>query len=444
VATSIPKRIILCLDGTWASAYNEAERRDHDDAPYPLLKPSNPLKLCRAVVPFDDEPDQPGTRTITHRIQSSYYQIGVGGLDVFPGTSNLLLQRTDRFLGGAFGAGFEENVEAALAFLALNYKTGDEVFIFGFSRGAATARAVTRFLEWNGCQLPRKSDVYYLPILFRAFVDSRGAAHRRADMMIAIDRQRQIDGYPPLDASNVNDVKVKYLGIWDTVMALGSRFEATEHTTSSPGRSFYAGTQPSACVMYARHALAVDEHRFDFQPEIWTGYDRDKIQQRWFAGVHTNIGGGYRRDGLANIALHWVVDGAIEQGLKIDVNFLEHYPGRADGTMYDSYSVLYRTLDIIRGRIGSGKRRIPVDADIDRSVIDRMKLPAEKVGGKNEEGSSAAYRPQNVLEFLAEQPDVAAYLRRIGEPDGEDGLPDDVKRRIEELRHARRNSTPSH
>src|SRR5262245_1385904 len=100
---SAPKRLVLCLDGTWAGAYNEQKRRDG----HTVLKPTNPLKLCRAVVPFDET---------TGRMQIAYYHIGVGGLAEYPGVSNRLLYRSDWILGGGWGAGFEENVESALHF----------------------------------------------------------------------------------------------------------------------------------------------------------------------------------------------------------------------------------------------------------------------------------------------------------------------------------------
>src|SRR2546422_608119 len=102
-------------------------------------------------------------------------------------------------------------------------------------------------------------------------------------------------------------------------MALGSRFQATAASTSSSARTFYAGPAPAACVERARQALAIDEHRFDFRPEIWTHrLAHQTMEQRWFAGVHSNVGGGYVNDGLANIAFHWILEGAVGQGLKID------------------------------------------------------------------------------------------------------------------------------
>ena len=162
---SEPRRLVVCLDGTWNSPYDESRRDDGTK----VLKPTNTLKLCRAVLPRDE----------TGRSQIAYYDIGVGSLGEYPGTTNRILHSVDRFLGGAWGAGFEGNVEDALHFLTLNHEEGDEVFIFGFSRGAATARAATRFIDWAG-GLPQKSDAYFLPVLFRDYVIARGDPAVRA------------------------------------------------------------------------------------------------------------------------------------------------------------------------------------------------------------------------------------------------------------------------
>src|SRR5262245_13662500 len=176
-----PRRLVVCLDGTWNSTYDETERDDG----HKVLKPSNVLKLCRAVNPRSSQ-DQ--------RTQIAYYDIGVGSLAEFPGTSNHLLQRTDKILGGGWGAGFEGNIEDALEFIVLNYEDGDGLFLFGFSRGAATARGVTRFIDWAG-GLPRKTDAYYLPRLFREFVLGHGE-RPAAETLAAINRERSQESPP--------------------------------------------------------------------------------------------------------------------------------------------------------------------------------------------------------------------------------------------------------
>lgn len=427
-----PKRLVLCLDGTWNSGFEQRKRRDG----HSVLKPTNPLKLCRAVIPFDEA---------TKRMQIAYYDLGVGALAEYPGTSNRLLRFSDRTLGGAWGAGFEGNVEDALHFLALNFEPGDDIFVFGFSRGAAQARAVTEFLQWNG-GLPEKEDAYYLPQLFRAYVKSHGAVAEQAKEIDTINRDRKAEKRPLDPINPMRPVRVKYLGVWDTVMALGSRFKSVHERTSTSGRSFYAGAVPASCVEHARQALAVDETRYDFRPEIWGNREPGQtMEQRWFAGVHSNVGGSYGNDGLANIAFRWILNGAKEQGLIVDEAFVKHYRPFPGDTLYDSYGLFYRVLDRLRFRAGAGSRRLDVPAEanaaLDASVIGRMQMdPSDLVPTEN--GTPAkAYRPKNVIAFLAGKQDLDGYLKDLGitKP-----LPDDVTRSIEALRRTSGRSPAAH
>ncbi len=415
------RRVVLCLDGTWNSAFEEHRRRDG----HTVLKPTNPLKLCRAVVPFDEA---------TGRVQLTYYDIGVGALAEYPGTSNRMLRFFDRTLGGAWGAGFEGRVEDALSFLVLNYEPDDEVFLFGFSRGAAQARAVAGFLDWSG-GLPEKDDAYYLPVLFRHFVVTRGRGSAQDEIArINGDRAKERPARRPLKP--FRPVGVTYLGVWDTVMALGSRFEAVHDRTSVAGRSFYVTDLPPACVTHARQALAVDEARFDFRPEIWHGrLPGQRMEQRWFPGVHSNVGGAYGNDGLANTALRWIVEGAVEHRLALDQEFLKAYRPFFGDTLYESYGRFYRILDQLRGRAKKGRRRVDLapdaNATIDPSVIHRMQADPG-ILQPNANGTPAGpYRPRNVIEFLAALDDLAGYLSAMGITGP---LPEDVMRRIEQLR----------
>jgi uncharacterized protein (DUF2235 family) len=403
---------VLCLDGTWNSTYAGA-RKEADG--HTVLKPSNTLKMARAVLP-----EQDGVEQVT------FYEIGVGSLGEYPGKASSILTKADKILGGVWGAGFEGNVENALHFIALNHREGDEFYIFGFSRGAATARAVTRFLDWSG-GLPTKLDAYYLPILFRRYVVEHGAPEAFRQVTEEINARRRQRNQPDLPFV---PVRVKYLGIWDTVAALGSRFRATGASTSDAARTFHSGTAPAKCVESARHALAVDESRFDFRPEIWTENNPATHQQRWFPGVHSNVGGGYDRDGLANIAFNWVLEGAKNAGLAVDpqyVSFFRPYPLHS---LYQSASRGFRILDAVRFRTGRGKRSL-VDhptVELDPSVIRRMLAPAEELE-KNPDPNAikSLYRPDNVLDLLAGKADLTSYLKELGI---EEPLPADVEKSI--------------
>lgn len=400
------RRIILCLDGTWNGTFAEKKRRDGRT----VLRPTNTLKLARAVKPYAAD----GTEQIV------YYALGVGSLSVYPGTANRLLHRVDRVLGGAFGARFEANVEDAVHFLTLNHQPGDEVFIFGFSRGAGTARAVTRFIEWNR-GIPQKSDAYYLPLLFREYLRVKGVDDRG-------EYAGKITGLQPFVP-----VHVKFLGVWETVTALGSRLRATG-TDTSLDRSFFAGDEPASCVARARQALAVDEHRFDFRPEVWRGaLSGQKVEQRWFAGVHSNVGGGYVHDGLANITFRWILEAAGEEGLDTDPNYIKFFKPFFGHSLYESSTPFYKVLDGVRSAMGRGKRVIHgYNADVAPSVIQRMTADLDDVLDADDQPVKTPYRPANVLRFLAEQPDLDAYLQQIG-ASGKP-LPADVLQQIDAFR----------
>ena len=411
-----PRRLVLCLDGTWNNAYSRKKRTDG----HAVYKPSNVLKTARAIVPYDADSD---------RHQIVLYHVGVGSLARYPGIPNRLLSVTDKVLGGGWGAGFEENVEEALEFLAHNHEPGDEVFIFGFSRGAATAQAVTRFLDWAG-GLPPKHDSYYLPRLFHDYVTQHGKEPvETALQRINSDRSQERRPLPPLDT--FTPVDVVFLGVWDTVMAIANG-------------DFHIGDQPPRCVRNARQALAIDEARSDFRPEIWQGpaSDRQTLEQRWFAGVHSNVGGGYVDDGLANLALQWMLKQAESKGLVIDRTFLANYRGYAQDRLYRSESLFYRCFDAIRLRAGRGRRSLlgwphAAGLTLDASVIWRIQSdPREERKGHpgqlQHPALRNAYRPNNALRFLASQANLDAFLKSIGIDPPK--LPADVTQRLEALR----------
>lgn len=420
----LPRNLVICLDGTWNNTY-QLKRNSKGEK---VAKPSNVLKMFRAAQ----------TRTSSNRDQILYYDIGVGSLTKYPGTSNWLLTKADNWFGGGWGAGFEGNIESALTFILNNYRPGDEVFIFGFSRGAATARGVTTFIDWLG-GLPVKNDAYYLPALFYAFVDARGRGSGK-EHLDAINEKRVADELEPL--ADLQKIKVTFLGVWDTVLALGSRFKANKSNTTAAKRSFYINDMPASCVSHARQALAIDEVRYDFRPEIWVGAaSTQTLEQRWFSGVHSNVGGGYPDDGLANIAFRWIVAEAEKYGLEVDKDFIKFYRGFAMDKLYKSDTLFYKVFDRVRG--GKGKRSLlgrdmGAQLEIDKSVIHRIcadPLSTKKDGNlRFPDMQRKTYRPKNVIEYLASQPDLDLFLKRIGLDKSKEDLPEDVLKRINQKR----------
>lgn len=403
--------IVICLDGTW----NNAERGTEQKGGRILFKPTNVLKVYRALLPV--APD--GTTQI------AYYNEGVGA---FVGEKTRLFRLqilADRAFGGGFGGGFEGRVKEAYRFLVGNYRPDDRIAIFGFSRGAAQARSLARFIEWTGGLL-EKEDEYYIPELFDAF-NTTSARPGAAAGKIAEIRER--DRNPRRDGERVKirdprPVTIDFLGVWDTVLSLGSRLRADrsegEIHSVGPRYAHHVGAAPPAIVRVARQALAIDEARWDFRPHVWSrpASPQQSLQQLWFPGVHTNVGGGREDDGLANGALKWMVEEARAAGLRFDDDYLAPFvPWHGDERPTES-STFYRWLDRLRRKTGRGVRPLdrPAEAHLGlhTSVLKLLLL-------EEEPGRPPLYRPANLFDYLAQHPEAL------------DGLEPDDRRRIEEM-----------
>lgn len=342
------KRIIICCDGTW----NEPEKMKNG-----RRVPTNVVKLVRAIEPRDE------ARGID---QVVYYGRGVG-----TGAFGYV----DKYLGGGTGLGISRNIRDAYQFLALNYVEGDEIFCFGFSRGAYTVRCLSGMLDAAG--LLDKNDLDHLP---DAYAYYRTPPEKRASSKYHL---RLID----LPRSRP---KIKLLGVWDTVGALG----APTPMLGTISKKLWVGFHDAALsslVENACQALAVDERRGPFAPALWDRRTGQKsVRQVWFAGVHSNIGGGYADGGLSDLALVWMVDRAREEGLVFDDKYLRDSK-RVDpqyaGKLEDSFSLGYRFLQALR--VKPYPRPIGQFPDmgemVHESVIKRLLQP------------HLDYRPENIV-----------------------------------------------
>lgn len=324
------RRIILCCDGTW----NHPDQKGRGDGPN---KPSNIVKIARSILPVDSM----GTTQVV------YYQRGVG-------TGNIV----DKFVGGIAGDGLDKNIIDCYRFLVNNYQEGDQVFIFGFSRGAYTARSLTGLLNYVGL-LP-KNQSYFTPLAYE---------HYR-------NRDLDIEKFKAINRSR--NIVVKFIGVFDTVGSRGIPLKLFQRRNKR--KHGFHDTSLSQIVESAYHALAVDEQRKPFKPTLWdeTLLSHQTMEQRWFSGVHTNVGGGYPDDGLANCALHWILDAATQLGLIIDREFINKYAPHAPDTLYDSMTFVYRIL-------GRHMRKIRLSElqTLDGSVKERLDTVKE-------------YSPQNI------------------------------------------------
>lgn len=315
------RRLIVCADGTWNSPDQEL-----DD--YDIRKPSNVVKLSRAIKP----------KTSNGISQIVFYDTGVG-------THNFL----DKFVGGATGVGLSDNIIQGYRFLVNNYEEGDEIYLFGFSRGSFTVRSLGGLISKIGL-LPKIQE-YWFPEGFQLY---RSKANR-------IEQKK----YRKLNRSR--DVKIKMIGVFDTVGALG----IPVGFLSSLGKSKYEfhNVKLPTIVEHGYHALAIDENRIDFAPSLWGSIKSNQVvEQVWFPGVHTNIGGGYKDNGIANHALQWMVSKASSLGLETNPKYLTHYKPDHMGILYESRKGMYKLKKPFVRPIGQS-----LNETIHQCVFDRIR-----------------------------------------------------------------------
>ena len=309
-----PKRLIISCDGTW----NRPEPQG-DELKY---KTTNVLKLMRAIRTSDDD----------GRHQVTYYDTGVG-------TDRGVY---DKYIGGMMGVGLSSHVKKAYRFLANNYEEGDELYFFGFSRGAYTVRVLSGLIGAAG--LLRPKDMAYLPEVFSYF---RTPPHKR-------ERSR----YHHLIKNQLQtrDAVIKFLGVWDTVGALGVPIPLLKWATM--WRVGFFNAELGDHIEYAYHALAIDEKRRPFSPNLWTQVDqRDDrprqtkdVCQVWFPGVHSDVGGGHKDSRLSDEALLWMANRAKDCGLALDFHILpkrEDDEHRYAGDLEESFTWVYKPLVLL-------------------------------------------------------------------------------------------------
>ena len=361
------KRLIVCFDGTWNAA--DSARAE-----------TNVVKLARAIPARDP----------AGVLQIVLYLRGVG-------TGSL----HDKVFGGATGEGLENNLRSGYMFLAQNYEPGDEIYLFGFSRGAFTARSVSGLISVAGL-LKRQC----LGLMFDAWHYYR----------IPRTERNSEDFHALRDANCHQTVRIKCVGVWDTVGALG--IPATAFAEFNQKHFGFHDTQPSEIVENGFHALAIDEMRDEFVPTLWTvpqaGGPAPRIEQVWFAGAHSDVGGGYERENaLSDIPLHWMAERAQSCGLHVDFGLL---PRKAAlnplAALHDSRKLLsYSVLDLLRPTLRSicettfhaalnekaywpqnehGERLRTVAERLHRSVVDRFGKEGAVPGG------TTVYRPKNL------------------------------------------------
>lgn len=394
------KRLVFCFNGSW----------NRLDAP----NPTNVLFTAESVLPYAGD-----------TAQVIFYDEGVG------------TEEGETFQGGMFGQGLVKNLSDGYRFLIFNHTPGDEIYVFGFSRGAYTARSFVGLLGTCGI-LSRHSagrandavELYKRRSDDPAFTQEVMAFRRDCspDICVSDDedewRAANVPGY---SAGTLPKLKVKYLGVWDTVGALGIPGYILGAGRFNREHQFH-DVSLSSLVESARHAVAIDERKKDFAPTLWDNIEQlnrsvgadptsadAPYQQVWFPGVHGSVGGGGSRRGLSDQALDWIWDGARRAGLDLDSspssriyelspNHLEHLANTEDRPGFNP-------IGIILDRLPEADR-MPGPAalhEVSVTAQRRWKEQADRLPEKEE------YRPATLKQVAAQLDALDPEVLGVGE-----------------------------
>jgi|1186.fasta_scaffold23805_2 uncharacterized protein (DUF2235 family) len=291
------KRLVVCCDGSW----NDSDRgTDY----------TNVARFAWSIKPVATD----GTSQIV------YYQSGVGT----EGT------QVSKIIGGATGAGLSHNMRDAYSFICTNYCEGDEIFLFGFSRGAYTARCIGGLIGFAG--LIGKRDLDQFQRLWQAYKE------QDTKTLASFETRKK-------------DATIKCIGVWDTVGSLGIPEDLDRFGLFKKYYGFLNASLGEH-VEHAFHALALDEHRKNFVPTLWEQTPAGKakgqeLKQVWFAGVHCDVGGGYAVHGAADIPLAWMAS-EVSPYLDIDFAYLKLRRDLSEkwslGQLHESFKGFFATL----------------------------------------------------------------------------------------------------
>jgi len=334
------KRIVICADGTW----NRPEKDPGKD------QPSNVLRLARAIKPL-------GKEQIPQQV---FYDWGIGSY-------------YDPVIGGATGKGINKNIMDDYRYIVQNYTPGDELFLFGFSRGAYTIRSLCGLI--NNCGILKRSDARLIEAAFAHYKKPGAAYAPRGDRSVAF-RQRHSHPF----------AKISFVGVWDTVGALGIPFSFLGLLDRTD--EFY-DTKMGPNIAIARHALAIDELRTDFEPTIWQLRPGVDLKQVWFAGTHSDVGGSYMPDKktaalLSDIPLQWMMREAGAAGLEFESHLRNSLKPSPQASLHKSRRHIYRSKKPYYRPLAHGQGEVLIH----HSVRQRYEDPLMK------------YRPRNLDDYV--------------------------------------------
>ena len=383
-----PKRLAVFLDGTWNSVDSNTN-----------------VWRMRALCAAKSKDGKP---------QLVYYSVGVNG-----------------FLGGVFGQGLDDNIRLAYEWLIENYNDGDEIFIFGFSRGAFTARSLAGLIAIDG--ILKAGAPIGLAELFDRYRKGDEESIWTLKEKEAAGQTSKLTQQERWLLKYSLPAKIKVVGVWDTVGSVG--LAAGDIPGISRSSFDYLQTGLRVHILNGYHALAIDEHRRDFAPTLWdVRHPKDPkavvaqprplsgVEQRWFVGAHANVGGGYQTDLLAQAPLRWMMKKAESQGLsfrsEVDLDgddvtgvIADSYKSFGSGVYARAFPPFYRTIGQ-EPDVRENGTHTDINETIDANVFKRWR-------------ADLSYRPTNLVEWAQRKKvDPAQFQTSVRADDPNVGVPD--------------------
>jgi uncharacterized protein (DUF2235 family) len=328
------KRIAVFADGTW----NSPEQGG----------PTNVLQMARAIAP-----DANGTQ------QVAFYDWGVGS-------------DREKLAGGITGAGIDKNIMDCYRFIVHNYRDGDKLFLFGFSRGAYTVRSLGGLIR--NCGVLKREHADQIPAAYSLYRKRTKASHPDESEAVKFRQDYAVADITPIE----------FVGVWDTVGSLG--IPMLFWGTLEMRKFLFHDTEPSKIIQHARHAVSIDEDREDFKPTLWDDKPGLDLRQVWFAGAHSDVGGGYDESGLSDCAAQWMLQEAGRFGLGLEAHLLTSLDPRPGGEQHNGRKGIYlargKCVRTITGPLHeSVKKRWEADAHGYRTKSKALSQLLESVNG---------------------------------------------------------------
>lgn len=331
------KRLIVCCDGTW----NNPEQENNG-----ISSSTNVVKIYNAIAEVDSDAVK----------QLKYYHPGIGGEDTGP---------IDSVLGGAIGMGISRHIRSAYHWLGNNYEEGDEIYLFGFSRGAFTARSLGGMLSQGLLDLRYISSEKSWSCVKKAYNEGYRVEGATLDDWAESDwvffNQRR-------------KTPIHFIGVWETVGALGvpDDLEILNFFDNKEKWEFH-NTSLDENVKHARHAMALDEVRSSFSISRWeNAAQHDDAIELWFPGVHSDVGGGYCECDLSNGALKWMMSESTNVGLGFRDGIEKTIKNNPLGVMHNSYKGIF-------SKLRSRPRNIPAMISKNHHLFHESSIERQKI-----------------------------------------------------------------